>query len=118
VESDEDITIEDVLRELHKKSINIKRLGMVTTALLVITVGLGWMVQGLNREVDSLKGGVDTVSASTNHVEKFVKQLEEDPTQEEVAQNQAVSQAVAQVPQIKSILCEQFPEASNCKESP
>lgn len=116
VDDSEEITIEDVLRELHKKSLNVRLLGLVVTVMLVIIVGLATMVQGINHSVDDVKESTRATNGSVNHLERFVSRLET-PSEAEIAQNRAVSQAVAQVPQIKGILCEQFPKASNCQET-
>lgn len=56
---------------------------------------------------------IDHLTVQVDRVEEFVDELEEQ-TPEESERNRAITEAVNQVPQIRSILCEAFPEASAC----
>lgn len=88
--------------------VSARLLALAAFAVTVVVSGVGLMVQNLNRDVDDVSKNVD-------HMEKFVETLEAPPTANEAARNKAISDAVKQVPQIRSILCEQFPEATACK---
>lgn len=57
------------------------------------------------------------LTESVADLQRFVDQLEE-VTPEEAARNDAITAAVNQVPSIKSILCEAFPEATACQPPP
>lgn len=88
----------------------------------VVVVGLAVLVQQSDDNLDSLEDSVTTVeesvesvAESTERVEAFVDDLEEE-TPEEEAQAAAVAAAVRQVPEIREILCQAFPDVPACLE--
>jgi predicted PurR-regulated permease PerM len=93
----------------------VKVLGFLVFVLLVVVIGLAYVVHRNSQNIENLDKGVHEVQESVDHVEDFVNELEQAPP-EEVERNAAISEAVRQVPQIKSILCEQFPNATACRE--
>jgi hypothetical protein len=56
------------------------------------------------------------LNASVDHLDSFVEDLEGPPSPTEQQENEAISEAVRQVPEIRAILCEQFPQATACQE--
>ena len=81
--------------------------------LFVTTVYMGTLIQGNDDNIDALGTSVDSVSRSTQHLERFVSDLE-DETPGEAERNAAITRAVELVPAIREILCEQFPDAAAC----
>ena len=92
----------------------VRWLALIAFILVVAVAGLAVLVQRNSRNVDKLRGQLSTVQAQVQHLEDFVDELQAPPTTEEQAQDEAISNAVRQVPDIKSILCEAFPNASAC----
>lgn len=87
---------------------------MVVAILLVSTIGLALLVQRNSSNVDDLNDSVTNLETSTQRVENFVNDVEEEtPTERE--RNEAITRAVQEVPQIKDILCGEFPEAAACQ---
>lgn len=90
--------------------------------LVVICIGLAIQVQSRNRTITKVEDAVATTRTSVRHLEAFVDRLEEDQNSDNSqAQNEAITRAVnivphtqEQVEQIKSILCQQFPNAEAC----
>jgi flagellar basal body-associated protein FliL len=91
--------------------------------LCMAVIGLAFLVQGNNRNLDELNSSVDRVDEATGEVQTSVNRLvafvdeieaaESDPSSQ--AQQDAISRAVAMVPEIRDILCEQFPDARACQ---
>lgn len=81
----------------------------------VAVIGLILVVRQVSDNVDRLDQKVTVVGEQTQEVKSFVDELKAPPSAEEQRQNQAVSEAVRLVPEIRSILCEQFPQASACQ---
>jgi predicted PurR-regulated permease PerM len=81
--------------------------------ILIIIGGLGFLVQINSRNIDKLDTSVANMQVQINHLERFVSDLEEQ-TPEEQAENDAVQQAVTTIPELKSILCQAFPEVPEC----
>lgn len=96
------------------KQVYIKWLLMIVFVLMVATIVLATVVTRNSRNVDRMSASVDEVKVSVTHLEDFVDELETN-TPEEQARNQAITRAVHEVPRIKDILCETFPEASACR---
>lgn len=101
--------------------ISTRWLGLAAFILVVAAIGLVIATQRMSKNVKdnrrTAESNTETLAVlqkQVDHVERFVDQLET-PTPEEQAQNAAVSKAVSEVPEIKSILCEQFPRASACQ---
>lgn len=121
-EETEKLTLEAVLREVHRKSVNIRILYLASFVLFVVVIGLAMVVQNVDHNVESNRRTAEKTDQTSqrtqvqiDHLEQFVNKLEAPPSASEAAQNQAVSEAVALVPQIRNILCEQFPKATNCQ---
>lgn len=91
----------------------LRILPVVVFVVAVVVVGLAVLVQGNDDNIDKLNESVSSVEGSTMRVERFVDELETE-TPSEAAQNAAVTAAVQQVPEIRAILCEQFPDATAC----
>lgn len=79
-------------------------------------IGLLVLVQRNNTNVGRLQDSTAEVRESVGHLEDFVNELEE-PNPEGEARDQAISDAVAAVPRIESILCDPqaFPDATACQ---
>jgi cell division protein FtsB len=92
----------------------VRWLALIAFILVVAIAGLAVLVQRNSSNVDELQGQLATVQAQVQHLEDFVNELQAPPTTEEQAQDAAISNAVRQVPDIKSILCEAFPQATAC----
>lgn len=65
---------------------------------------------------DDSKSAINDTAETVNDVQSFVNELREPPSQVELDQQAAVTQAVRLVPAIKDILCEEFPDANGCQE--
>lgn len=83
-------------------------------ALVITVAGLSWVTTKNSRNVDDIEKIVNEVQPDVQHINEFVETLEQPQSEEERAQNEAISRAVQMVPQIKAILCEEFPEADEC----
>lgn len=84
----------------------LRLLPLVLFVTCMVVVALAILIQRNNENIEK-------VSASVEHLEDFVADLEEE-TPDEQARSQAITEAVRQVPEIRGILCEQFPEATAC----
>jgi hypothetical protein len=76
--------------------------------LLVLVIGLGYYVRDLATQQDQIQADVAALKAFTAEVQAV--------SDDEAAENAAVAEAVRIVPEIKTILCEAFPDASPCLE--
>jgi hypothetical protein len=99
----------------------LRALPAVVFVAAVVVTGLAVLVQDnddtidtLGDEVTNLEDLVEDVDRSTKRVETFVDDLEEQ-TPEEAAQQAAVTAAVQQVPEIRTILCQAFPDVPACE---
>jgi hypothetical protein len=91
--------------------------------LCMAVIGLAMLIQSNNRNIDELNSSVERVDEATSEVRVSVNRLvafvdeieaaESDPSSQ--AQQDAISRAVAMVPEIRDILCEQFPDARACQ---
>lgn len=86
---------------------------LLIAVLFVITIGLTWQSTRTNRDLDTLRQSTEDIQWVVHNLEAFVDEIKE-PTEEQHKRDQAISEAVKQVPEIRSILCEAFPEASEC----
>lgn len=84
-----------------------------TVALIVLVQSNDDNIDTLGDEVATLEDAVADVDQSTDRVETFVDDLE-DETPTEAARNAAITAAVQLVPEIRDILCEAFPSATAC----
>lgn len=91
----------------------LRLLPLVLFVTCVVVVALAILIQRNNENIENLKGSTRDVSVSVDHLEDFVADLEEE-TPDERARSEAITEAVRQVPEIRDILCEQFPEATAC----
>lgn len=89
--------------------------------LLAVSIGLAMLVSNnddnidkLDDDITTLEESVESVETSTQRVRQFVDGLE-DETSDEAERNAAITRAVELVPQIKGILCQEFPEADACQ---
>lgn len=87
----------------------------VVLVLLVIIAGMGVVMNRISDNVDEVDVKIDDLDASVSHLEEFVEELEAGPTDEELEQEAAISRAVQLVPEIKEILCGEFPDAQACQ---
>jgi len=87
---------------------------MASVGNAMVVEQMGDNVQSNRETAEQTQRTADKTQRQVDHVEQFVTKLET-PSPEERAQNEAVSKAVATVPSIKAILCEQFPEATACQ---
>lgn len=71
----------------------------------------------LRDDMRELSGNVSSLSESVDDVQAFVNDFREQ-TPDEVERDAAIGAAVAQVPELRSILCEAFPETSPCRATP
>jgi hypothetical protein len=91
--------------------------------LCMAVIGLAFLVQSNNRNIDELNASVDEIDEATSEVRisvnrlvAFVDEIEADQADPaNQAQSDAISRAVAMVPEIRDILCEQFPDATACQ---
>lgn len=106
---------------IEVKQVHIKILAFLVFLMVVVTIGTLTIVQRnshnvdtLDKSVASMDRSVKSVKRSTDHLESFVRDLETESPQER-ARSAAITQAVQQVPQIREILCQAFPEVPACK---
>lgn len=98
-----------------------KALPVVVLVMFVTIIGLATLTQRNNRNNEDIRDTVQRVEESITHVEDQVDRLDvfvddlEAPNPEDEARNAAITEAVNQVPEIRGILCEQFPEATACQ---
>jgi len=90
---------------------------VLVLVIMVVVVGLAYLVQNNNRNIDRLDRNLAAMQVQVDHLENFVNDLEAESPDEEI-QNQAVQEAVRQVPQIRAILCEAFPDVPSCMVRP
>lgn len=89
----------------------------VMTVNVVLLMAVGVLVNRNIRQTERIREANDEIGTSVDDLEEFVDELEaDDPEQEEL--NAAISEAVRQVPQIRSILCEHVPSATACQTPP
>lgn len=87
---------------------------LVITLIIVTVVSL--TVNGVARfQVHRENESIESTEESVEIIKDFVETLKEPPTEDEIAQQRAVTEAVRLVPSIKDILCEEFPEATGCQ---
>jgi uncharacterized protein HemX len=91
----------------------VKGLALVVVVMIVLIAGLTYQVQKRNQQIEQISDSAEHINERVDELNRFVDQLQA-PNEEEEAQQQAISRAVRLVPEIKSILCEEFPEASAC----
>lgn len=106
----------------------VTRLVGLARALLAAVVVLGlvlggaiWQATRMNRSIDRLDDDVagvrssqTTMAGQVEDLKGFVDDLRE-VTPDEASRDQAITNAVHQVPEIRAILCEAFPGASACQ---
>lgn len=93
---------------------------IVFVFLMALQIQIGQRNDVLNTidaQVTDLQESQDQVQASVEDAQAFVTEMRE-VTPEEADRNAAVTEAVQQVPAIRSILCEAFPEATACQAPP
>jgi hypothetical protein len=88
---------------------------LIAFILVVAIVGLAVLVQRNSGTVDDLQRQLTDVQAQVQNLEDFVAELQAPPTTEQQAQDEAISNAVRTIPEIRSILCEAFPDATACR---
>lgn len=89
----------------------IKRLmvAIVIALMLNFFATVGTYVQQGNKDET-----IDATAQNAQDVKDYVDDLRE-PTPAEQERNEAVTRAVQEVPRIKQILCDVFPEADGCQ---
>lgn len=101
----------------HRQERNAKRVAFVLFLAFAVLVALSILVQRNNENIEDLRVVAEDTQISVNHLEDFVDALEaEQASPGDQAQDEAISRAVQLVPEIKQILCEQFPTATACQE--
>ena len=95
-------------------TVNTRFIIFMVVVVAAVLVGFAILVQRNSGNIDRLQGNVEDLQGQVRELNDFVDELREE-TPDEIAQNQAVSDAVRQVPEIKAILCEQFPLATACR---
>lgn len=85
----------------------------ICVVLVVVTIGLATQVHSRNRDIDQMEEIVGDTQEAVTHLEEFVVELETEDN-DELARNEAITRAVNLVPEIRAILCEEFPEATAC----
>jgi hypothetical protein len=86
---------------------------------ILFLLGLGLVASFINQQrisdnLDNLDKQVESTSEQVAEVKSFVDELQAPPSDDEQARNEAISAVLRLVPEIKSILCEQFPQATAC----
>jgi hypothetical protein len=71
-------------------------------------------VDDLEGTVSDLDAQVAVMAGQVAELKSFVDEVSAPPSAEEQSRNEAISNAVRVVPEVKSILCEQFPQATAC----
>jgi hypothetical protein len=107
---------------VDKAARNIRLVYFVIFVVLVLLAAGAMLIQRNNENIEAvadsnreLKVAIEDINVSVDHLEAFVTEVEAaeaDPNNQ--AQDDAISRAVAMVPEIKAILCEQFPDATAC----
>lgn len=78
-----------------------------TFLAVVVVTGLAMLVSQTNGQVEDLQD-------QTSRLESFVEEFQED--QETTGlNNEAINRAVAMVPELRDILCEEFPHTDACR---
>jgi uncharacterized protein YoxC len=93
-----------------------RALPFVGVGMLVVVACLAILVQRNSQNVDRVDDRLEDVSESVGRLEQFVDEMEAGPSSEQQAENDAIAEAVRLVPELKSILCEEFPQASACQQ--
>ena len=93
----------------------------VSIVVGVVVLALQLQVQTRNKDIQTTSESVNQMSADVDELQAIVEDLElfvnetRETTPEEAARNAAITAAVQEVPSIKAILCEAFPEATGCQ---
>jgi predicted PurR-regulated permease PerM len=115
-------SLERAAQRLEKTETRVHRRLRTLTALMVVlaavVIGLATVVQRNSHNVDNLEDITEETQDDVQHIDDFVTELEQPPTPEEQAQDQAVATVLQLVPenlpQIRQILCEAFPDTTPC----
>lgn len=102
----------------------VERAGSMTKAaailaalVLVGLVAIQFQVIQQGDHINRVESSTGRVEVSVEELRTFVRQVQaESESETSIAQDRAIKQAVAEVPKIKSILCEAFPDATACQE--
>lgn len=86
----------------------------IVVVAVVVIAGLAVLVERNSSNIDKIDMQLQTVEEEVHDLTLFVAELKEE-TPDEQAENAAISNAIRQVPEIKSILCEAFPNATACR---
>jgi predicted metalloprotease len=99
----------------------VKVLGAVLIVMLVFQFALQWQILQLDDKLDQSRKNTQANAVSAVETQRQVEELKEftdevrEETPEEQASSDAIQQAVALVPVIVSILCEQTPDVPSCQ---
>lgn len=109
------------VRQIQLSRVAIRWILLAAFVVVVAAIGLAIVLSNVDKNVDNNTDAISDLKTETAevrdlviHVEAFVDRLEE-PSDEDREQNAAINRAVALVPEIKDILCEQFPEVARCQ---
>lgn len=86
----------------------------IRRATLVVVIIVFVVAVALQFQVSSRNKSIDDIEAIVIDLQEFTDTIEEE-TPDELERSQAIQRAVAQVPEIRQILCEAFPEVPACQ---
>lgn len=90
------------------------------TLLSLVLVGLlaiQYQVLEQSDHIARVENSTERVEFTVEELRAFVRRIEDEAGSETSrAQDEAIQEAVAEVPKIKSILCEAFPDATACQD--
>jgi peptidoglycan hydrolase CwlO-like protein len=99
----------------------VKVLGAVLIVMLVFQFALQWQILQLDDKLDQSTKNTSAIAASTvrmqqqiDELQKFTEEVREETPQEQT-NSDAIQRAVALVPTIVQILCEQSPDVPSCQ---
>ena len=92
----------------------VKFLAYVVVVLFVVIIGLSIQVQINRTNVNRIQTSVEETERLVHNIDAIANDLS-DVSPDEEALNTAIRLAVSEVPSIKEILCETFPDTTPCQ---
>jgi hypothetical protein len=103
------LKVKEDVRELTKSLWKLMRLLVVLCVVIIVLVaGINWQVQRRNSRLDDLDKTQRQVATSVEEIRQVANDIS-DQSPEEVQRQAAIGRAVEAIPEIKTILCRQFP---------
>lgn len=116
--------LKGLMRQLIRREEKVKiwiQASVVSSVLVfLMTIALQYQITIRNADIDTVSQSISELEVAVHNIEDVQTDIQEvaadvaEVTPEEEAQNEAVARVLRQVPEIRSILCEEFPTTAPC----